>query len=359
MLLSDAATGELRPVAGEVLAACRSLGGVEEGAALQPEFFRAQLEVATRPHTETASIRGELGDARARIAEAGATIGVAPLVVPGPVLATEPVDREISPEDRYRAVEQHYGEIAHQSLMCALHVHVEVADPDEGVAIIDRVRPWIPVLVALSSNSPFWHGADTGYASWRARVWNLWPTSGPAELFGTADAYAAVVQRMVARGAALDTALINLDVRLSHRYPTVEFRVADVCTDLDDAMMIAALARALVTYHAARARAGSPPDEWRVDELRTASWRAARFGVGDRLVSPVSRDLLPAADVLQQLVALVAEPLEEAGDTELVERVLAAVTTRGTGATRQREALAASGTMAAVVADVRERTLRF
>ena len=356
MLLIDAATGDLRPVAAEVLAACQS--DVEDGAALQHEFFLAQLEVASRPHTDIASIRGELAVARARIAEVGAPLGVTPLVVPGPVLAPESGGRTISPQDRYLAVEQHYGEIAHQSLMCALHVHVEVTDPDEGVAVIDRVRPWIPVLVALSSNSPFWHGDDTGYASWRSRVWNLWPTSGPAELLGTADAYAAMVQRMVARGAALDAALVNLDVRLSHRYPTVEFRVADVCTDLDDAMMIAALARALVTHYAARARAGDPPDEWRVDELRGAAWRAARFGLADRLVSPVSGDLLTAADVLQQLVALVAGPLESAGDTALVERALAAVTTRGTGAARQREALAAGGTMAAVVADIRERTLR-
>ena len=67
--------------------------------------------------------------------------------------------------------------------MCALHVHVEVVDDDEGVAVIDRVRPWIPVLVAISANSPYWHGHDTGYDSWRSRVWNMWPTSGPAEPF--------------------------------------------------------------------------------------------------------------------------------------------------------------------------------
>jgi carboxylate-amine ligase len=353
LILTDVATGEVRPVAHEVLDACP---GIDDGPSLKHEFFLAQLEVATRPHDDIGSIRAELAGARARIAEAGAAIGAAPLAVPGPVLALPPTGRQISPGDRYLAITEHYGETAHQSLMCAMHVHVEVADPDEGVAVIDRVRPWIPVLLALSANSPFWHGVDTGHASWRSRVWNMWPTSGPAEPFGDADGYRARTQDMVARGAALDPALVNLDVRLSHRYPTVEFRVADVCTDLDDAVVIAALARALVTHFAARA--GDPPAPWRVEELRVAAWRAARFGLADRLVSPVSRELEPAAGVVQELVDLVAGELDDAGDTELVTRGLAALAARGTGAVRQREALAAGGALLDVVADLRERTLR-
>lgn len=357
LILSDAVTGELRPVAREVVAACQGAGETA-GADIKHEFFLAQVEVATRPDTDAGSIQEELAAARARIAEVGAAIGVAPLAVPGPVLPAAPGGLELSPGDRYRAIERHYGEIARQSLMCALQVHVEVVDAEEGVAVIDRVRPWIPVLVAMSANSPFWHGTDTGYASWRSRVWNMWPTSGPAEAFGDAAGYRARVQRMVAGGAALDRASVNLDVRLSDRYPTVEFRVADVCTDLDDAMVVAALARALVAHLADRARAGSPPDAWRVDELRAAAWRAARLGLADTLVSPVSRELVPAAEVVQELVALVAGPLEVAGDAELVERGLAAVTARGTGADRQRRALAAGGDLAAVVADLRERTLR-
>ena len=111
---------------------------------------------------------------------------------------------------------------------------------------------------------------------------------------------------MVRSEAALDVAMVNLDVRLSHRYPTVEFRVADVCTDVDDALLVAALARALVTKAATQTLV--PRDVWRVDELRAAAWRAARFGLGDSLVSPVSRELADAFVVLKQLVALLAEP---------------------------------------------------
>jgi carboxylate-amine ligase len=357
LLLTDVATGEVRPLAREVLAAWPGHAAAEMGAEIKHEFFLAQLEVATRPHAGIAEARSELAAARARLAKVGASLGIAPLAVPGPVLALPATDRRISPEERYVAVEEHYGETALQSLMCAMHVHVEVADDEEGVAVIDRVRPWVPVLLALSTNSPFWHGADTGHASWRSRVWNTWPTSGPAELFGDAEAYRARAESMVARGAALDVGLINLDVRLSHRYPTVEFRVADVCTDLDDAMVVAALARALVAHFAARV--DTAPAAWRVDELRVAAWRAARFGLEDRLVSPGSGELVPAADVVQELAGLVADELESAGDAELVTRGLAALTNRGTGATRQREVVAAGGTLADVVADLRERTLLF
>jgi len=184
----------------------------------------------------------------------------------------------------------------------------------------------------------------------------MWPTSGPAELFGNAEGYHTVVQDMVDRGAALDAGLVNLDVRLSSRYPTVEFRVADVCTDLDDAVLIAALARALVSHCADQWRSGAPSAAWRVDELRAAAWRAARFGLTSSLVSPVTRQLIDAVDVLQQLVALLADPLEQTGDLARVTAGVAALGVRGNGASRQRAVFDTHGDIAAVLADIRTRT---
>ena len=155
----------------------------------------------------------------------------------------------------------------------------------------------------------------------------------------------------------MDEALVNFDVRLSHRYPTVEFRIADVCTDLDDAMVVASLTRALVTHYAAQWRNGGTADSWRVEELRGAAWRAARFGLSDTLVSPESGELVDAHVLLRRLAALLAVPVEEAGDTPHVERGLAALEARGNGATRQRAAFAATGDLARVVADLQARTL--
>jgi carboxylate-amine ligase len=355
LLLVDSHSGELRPVARDVIAGCGPERG--DGVQVKHEFFSSQIEVASNPHVELDAVRDELAAARVALADVGTMYGVAPLAVPGPVLATAPLlSSDRSPGQRYAEIERHYGDVARRSLMCALHVHVEVAGDEEGVAVIDRVRPWIPVLVAISANSPYWQGRDSGYDSWRARQWNMWPTSGPAELFGSAARYHAVVHEMVRRGAALDVAMVNLDVRLSHRYPTVEFRVADVCTDLDDAMVVAALARALVTHCAGQWRAGEPVGEWRVDELRAAAWRASRFGLGGTLVSPLTRELTLGADLLQQMMAFLAAPLESTGDTTMVARGIAALASRGHGATRQRRAFATAGGMPGVVADLQLRT---
>jgi carboxylate-amine ligase len=357
LLLGDVVSGELRPVAREIIEASRKGLGGKTGAEVKHEFFLSQVEVASRPHADLGEVRAELTDARIRIAAAGQAWGVAPLAVPGPVRAPSSSEGfALSPGERYAQIDRHYGALARQSLMCALHVHVEVADDDEGVAVIDRVRPWLPVLVAISANSPYWHGHDSGYQSWRSRVWNLWPTGGPAELFRNAETYHAVVQDLVCRGAALDVGMVNLDVRLSHRYPTVEFRVADVCTDVDDALLVAALARALVTH--AATRASSSPDEWRVDELRAAAWRASRFGLDGTLVSPESRELADAGVVLKQMVALLAGPLEQAGDLALVTRGMSALGTRGNGAKRQRAAFAETGDLSGVLADLRARTVQ-
>ena len=362
LLLVDARTGRLRPEAPAVLAACHPLGQVGSGKAEWPqvkhEFYLSQIEVATSPQRHLDVLRGELHLARSRIAEAGCSSGVVPLAVAGPVLGdADPQCDAVSPGERYAEIARHYGDVARESLMCALHVHVEVADDAEGVAVIDRVRPWIPVLVAISANSPYWRGHDSGYHSWRSVIWNMWPTGGPAELFGDAATYRQVVQDMVRRGAALDVGMVNLDVRLSHRYPTVEFRVADVCTEVEDALVVAAVARALVSLAADQWRAGDLPDPWRVDELRAAAWRAARHGLGDTLVSPLSRQLLPADEVLTQLVSLLADPLEAAGDAARVSRGLATLGARGNGADRQRAILGRTGRLEDVVSDLAARTL--
>jgi carboxylate-amine ligase len=358
LLLTDMATGALRPVSREVITACTPRPGALPAAQVKHELFLSQVELASLPRVAVAELRAELADARAAVAAAAAELEAVPLAVPGPVLApVAAATVDFSPGERYARIERHYGNLAQQSLMCALHVHVEVADDHEAVAVVDRMRPWIPVLVALSANSPYWHGLDTGYESWRSRVWNLWPTGGPAELFHDPATYHRVVHGMVRRGAALDVAMVNLDVRVSNRFPTVEFRVADVCTDLGDAMVVAALARALVEQAARTWRDGAPPESWRIDELRAAAWRAARFGLVDSLVCPESHELAPAGDVLGTMLNHLGDCLADAGDLELVQVGLTDLAARGTGAGRQRAARGATGGLAGVLADLQARTL--
>jgi carboxylate-amine ligase len=355
LLLVDAASGVPAPVAQEVIERC-CRGAWPPAASVKKEFFLSQVEINSQPHHDLNALRLEVADARGLVASAAAEVGALSLAVPGPPVAPPDLSNgpAVSAGERYDAIRRQYGAVADASLMCALHVHVEVADVEEAVGVIDRVRPWVPLLVALSANSPYWHGVDTGYESWRSRLWNAWPTSGPAEVFGDAASYRRVTREMVERGSAMDDALVNFDVRVSPRYPTVEFRVADVCTDLQDAVAVAALCRA-ATQHAARLyRRGCPPAPWRTEALRSAAWRAARFGRTDQLVCPLTGSLVPHAEAFETLTTTLGDELEEAGDLDVVHATVDPGRLMG-GAQRQRSVHERAG-FAGLLADLARRS---
>jgi carboxylate-amine ligase len=249
-----------------------------------------------------------------------------------------------------------YALTADEQLTCGCHVHVSVTSPEEGVAVLDRIRPWLPPLLALSANSPFWHGHDTGYASWRQQVWGRWPSSGPTEPFESAKAYRATVEAMLGTGALLDEGMIYFDARLSRRYPTVEIRVADVCLNADDTVLIAALVRGLVDTASRAWQAGEPPDPIRTELLRLAMWRASRSGLRGELVHPVTRRAAPVTAVLSALRDHVAAALAHSGDLETVDELLHRVLKRGNGACAQRSVYMRNRDVTAVVSDAVHRT---
>ena len=127
-----------------------------------------------------------------------------------------------------------YQAVARQQVICGCHVHVGVPDRDVAVSVMNRVRPWLPVLMALSTNSPFWQRLDTGYASYRVQVWRRWPTSGMPPLLADRQAYANPVADLVSIGAIEDAMFLYWFVRPSVRYPTLEFRTSDVCLSVDE-----------------------------------------------------------------------------------------------------------------------------
>ncbi|MBX9243884.1 glutamate--cysteine ligase [Actinotalea ferrariae] len=318
----------------------------EPGGDLEGELKEQMIETGTRPCTDLAELREEIGLGRSRATSAAhragaevAALGTAPpRVVP-----------TLSPGARYSEINREFALTAREQLTCGCHVHVGIADAEEGVAVLDRIAPWLPVLLAISGNSPFWNGEDSGYASFRSQVWNRWPTAGPVPAFGSAAEYQRVVSELIATGAILDTGMIYFDARLSARYPTVEVRIADVCLQADDAALLAALVRGLVETAARSAAAGEEVQATRVEQLRAASWRAARSGLRGSLVSPVTFRPLPAREVVQQLLAHVRDVLEDYGDLEPVTELLEGPWRRGTGATRQRAWLAESGDLQHVV----------
>ena len=236
---------------------------------------------------------------------------------------------------------------AREQLTCGYHVHVSVGSDEEGVAVLDRIRSWLPPLIALSSNSPFWNGADSGYASFRTQAWNRWSTAGPTEVFGSARAYHSLVERLSGTGVVTSP---DFDARLSVRHPTVEVRVADVCLDARDAALIAALVRALVETAAREWEAGQPPDMVPAAILRQGAWRASRWGTEGELLHPVTHRPDTARNVVDALHGHVREALDDIGDAAFVAESLQRILDQGTGASRQRQAFERNGRLADVVA---------
>ena len=349
LLLVEPGTGQPRAVAEAALRGIRhpQADGDDDGGephapaddeaaeSLDFELQLQQLETNSRPSRDLGELGRELrrcrGLAGAVASRAGAQVAA---------LATSPVPvvPQLVREGRYLAMARAFGLTAHEQLTCGCHVHVEISSPEEGVAVLDRIRPWLAVLLALSANSPFWQGRDSEYASFRYQAWGRWPGSGPTDAFGTAEAYRQTVRQMVRTGTLLDTGMVYFDARLSEHYPTLEIRIADVCLYADDAVLIAALARALVETEARRWRAGEAAPHQRIELLRLAAWRASRSGLDDVLVSPSAGRPGPARAVVNELLEHVRDALDEAGDTSTVTELLAALLARGNGAAFQRSA---------------------
>ncbi len=251
--------------------------------------------------------------------------------------------------ERYGRIVEQFARTARDVLTCGCHVHVSVADDEEGVAVLDRLRIWLPVLTALTANSPFWQGEDTGYASYRSQVWLRWPSAGPNEPFGDAAAYRRLVDDVLATGTVLDPGMIYFDARLSATWPTVEVRTADVALRVEDAVLLAGLVRGLVETAAREARDGRPVPDVRSELLRVATWRAARSGLAGDLVHPLTGRPAPAADVLTALADHVRPAATDAGDDRCIDEGLATLLRRGTGADLQRRVHRETGDPAAVV----------
>ncbi len=351
LLLVDPETRAAVPRAEQVLrhAAEHDLDPLEE---LDHELFAHQLETRTPPVTDAAELRGHLVRLRRRAALAADGAGV--LTAASGAVPLPGAPPRTTRDDRYLTMVETYGEVARPGGTCGQHVHVRVDGDEEGVRAIDSLAPWLPVLLAISANSPFYHGRDTRYASWRSQAWAQWPSAGPTEAFGSAAAYHALSRQLIASGAAMDQGMLYFDARLSAHQPTVEVRIADVCTDPDDATLVAVLARALVCRELDGG--GLPAGRWRAELLRASRWRAARHGLTDRLLDPVTGVLEPARAVLEGLLAAVTDQLEEYGDADLVRAAIPRVLAEG-GATRQRAVHERSdGSLPAVVDDLVRRT---
>jgi carboxylate-amine ligase len=342
LLLVDAVSGVPAPAATAVIAAA-SLENV--GSVVVPEMHQEMIELVGPPQASLTELQRESAHARTAVDRIARTLGVraAPLAASPLLCRPHP-----SPGSRYRRMAARYGITPLQCMTCGLHVHVSIRSAEEGVAVLDRIRVWLPALRALSANSPLAAGADTGYDSYRFELWNLWPSCGPAEIFGSVAAYRREAAELLATGALLDEGMLYADARLSARFPTVEVRVCDVPLTPDVTATLAGLIRGLVASAAQAAGRGEAPAPISANTLRLAGWDASLRGLSATLLDPHTRRAAPAADVVRAMVRYAEPGLAAHGDVEAVWNGVERILSEGNGAAWQRRTAGAGLDLRAV-----------
>jgi carboxylate-amine ligase len=314
----------------------------QRGVDLQMELTSCQVETATGVLKTRDEMLQEITRLRRTTAEAATAAGATLLAVALP--PTVPREFPITDKPRYHRIAEEFGMIAHEQGISGCHVHVEVPDQDAAVRVCTRLRPWLPLLLALSANSAIYRNTDTGYASWRHILWARWPSAGPPPVLDSSAEYEATVAEMQTAGAILDGGMVYWDARPSAKFPTVEIRVADVPSTAAETVLLATLVRGAVMtalHHPELTRTITD------HTLRAAYWRCARDGLGGRMPT-----------LLAAFVEELRPALESAGDYDYAVGELGRIIADGNGAGRQRRAWRRRGDIDDVLTEAAEATVR-
>jgi carboxylate-amine ligase len=299
----------------------------------RPEFLRSQIEVGTRVCRTVAEARADLARLRATVATVADRHGMAPIASSTHPFADWEVQKHTDKE-RYNVLARDLQAVARRLIICGMHVHVGIDDEELRIDLMNQVTYFLPHLLALSTSSPFWRGEKTGLMSYRMSVWDELPRTGLPERFASFGEYQRHVDVMIRAGLLEDATKIWWDVRPNARFPTLEIRIPDVCTRLDDAVTIAAL-YLCVLHMLYRLRCNN--QRWRIYTRMLVNenrWRAQRYGYEEGLVDFGIGRIVPCADLLEELLELIADDAEyfECTDTVTHARDIIA---RGTSAHRQ------------------------
>ncbi len=320
------------------------------------ELHSSVVESNTAVCDDLAGLRHELVRTRRTLVTVAHELGLG-IAAAGTVPLVDPLRLAVTPSSRYERMLDDYQLLVREQLICGTQVHVQVSDRDTAVAIAQRVTPFLPVLLALSTSSPYWMGEDSGYASTRSLMWQRWPTAGLSGVIGSAAEHDALVADLIASETITDAKMIYFDVRPSSHVPTLELRIPDACTDIDDVILLTGLFRALVRQQHGAITRGEPAQHHAAPLLRSALWRAARSGLEGNLVDlPYAPRPVPAATAAMKLVEDLYPHLEAAGDADLVARLVATSLARGSSAALQRAAYQRRGRLADVVDVILRRT---
>jgi len=334
-LLVDRATRDLvaAPADGLHAAMAEALGGQ-----VTREFLQCQVEVGSAPVQTAGEARDDLARLRRTVADVAQGYGYAIIAA-----STHPFaswrDQMRTEKDRYEDLQDDMAQNARRMLISGCHVHAAIEDEDLRIDLMNQVGYFLPHLLALSCSSPFWEGEDTGLASYRLTVMDALPRTGLPDPVPSYGEYTRLVDTLVEAGCLEDASKIWWDARPSSKYPTLEMRIADVCTRLDDAVCIAALYQCILSF-LLRLRLSN--QKWRVYPntlIGENRWRAQRYGVTQSLLDLGQGQMTDMPELVEELIAMLmpdAERLDCVRQVEHARKIVAG----GTSAGRQRAAFA-------------------
>ena len=310
------------------------------------ELFSSQLEIGTGICTDVKFLRADVGLLRLAVTEAAAEYGMAPIAA-----SSHPFARwrqqQVTEGERYQALAADLQGVGRQLLISGLHVHVGIEDPDLRIDLMGQAAYFLPHLLALSTSSPFWEGRDTGLKSYRMAVFRTLPRTGLPEKFDSWSEFRRHVDVLVQAGVIEDSSKVWWDIRPSERYPTLEMRVTDLPTRMEDTITVAALYVCLLRM---LWRLKLENRRWRSYANFLVSenlWRAQRYGIGDSLIDFGKGELVPVPDLVEEIIELV-RPDAEALDCVAEVEHARTICERGTSADCQlavyREALESGAT---------------
>lgn len=301
-----------------------------------PEFLRSQIEIGTPVSANVTELAEYLAVMRRFVSDTVEEHGMAIISA-----STHPFavwgDQQFTDKARYRLLADALQGVVRRLLICGMHVHVEIADRDLRIDLMNQVSYFLPHILALSGSSPFWHGNDTGLKSYRPAVFRALPRTGIPDEFSDWSDYQRHVDVLVTTGVIEDSTKLWWDIRPSARYPTLEMRSSDICTRYEDAISIAALYQALLAMLYERRLSNQ---RWRVYSrmlIAENSWRAQRYGVEESLIDFGRGELVAMADLAEELIELVGDAAASLGSLDSVMRIRE-ITAGGTSSDRQLRA---------------------
>ncbi|RME10261.1 MAG: carboxylate-amine ligase [Ardenticatenia bacterium] len=323
---------------------------------IKPELHQSMVEIGTVVCNTIQEARNDLVQLRCMIDDLARAKGMR-IAAAGTHPFSSWRSQEITPYERYLGVLEDMQDLARELLIFGMHVHIGVGDPEFAIDAMNVLRYMLPHVLALSTSSPFWEGRNTGLKSYRSVVFKRFPRTGLPAMFNSYADFKNYVDVLVRTNCIPDGSKIWWDLRPHHKYPTLEFRICDLCTNIDDAICCAALFQALVLKHYKMRRDNITFRKYPIAMIEENKWRAVRYGINGKLIDFGRQEELPAKQLIYELVEFVDDVLDELGTRKEVEHAFT-ILERGTSADQQIAVYERTGDVRAVVDWLIEETMR-